>query len=87
MAIGRSAYSGLDIYPAVVVRSRRMDEEIYSGNMFSIDHAGGDWAIWRYDDDDGGREQIILTQDAMDELRDYFVQCYMEDRVTASACG
>lgn len=79
--------SRLDIHPATVVRSRRMNEEIYSGNTFSIDQAGSDWAIWRYDDDDGGREQIILTRDGMDELRDYFVQCYTEDRATASVSG
>jgi hypothetical protein len=54
----------------------------YHGNSFSIDHVGGDWTIWRFSDDDGNREQIILTDEAMDELRDYFAAYYDEDRST-----
>lgn len=54
--------------------------DVYGGNFLSIAHVGGDWSIWRICDDDGNREEIILTDGAMDELRDYFAEHYAEDR-------
>lgn len=57
---------------------------LYHGNGFDVDRHGSDWTIWRIADDDGNREQIILTQDAMDELRDYFADCYPEDRAAVT---
>lgn len=59
-------------------------DDIYGGNSFSIEKHGDDWALWRYCDDDGGREQLILTGDGMDELRDYFAEHYTEDRETTA---
>lgn len=51
-----------------------MPDDIYSGNFFSIARVGDEWAIWRYNDEDGEREQIILTSEGMDELADWFVE-------------
>jgi len=55
------------------------DSDIYIGNSFSITRIGGDWAIWRFSGGDGDREQIILTDEAMNELADYFADCFAED--------
>lgn len=57
-----------------------MGDDIYSGNSFSIEQVGGDWAIWRYCGHDGERERVILDTEGMDELRDYFAENYAEDR-------
>lgn len=67
------------------------DLDVYSGNHFSVEQAGTDWAIWRYSGDTFGTlappeiERLILTTDAMDELRDYFAESYPEDRAAATA--
>lgn len=59
--------------------------DVYSGNDFSIERVGDDWRIWRICNADGDQEQIILTTDAMDELRDYFADAggYGEHRESA----
>ena len=53
---------------------------VYVGNSFNVDHEGDDWSVWRLSDDNGNRQEIILTTDAMDELRDYFAEYYAEDK-------
>lgn len=59
--------------------------DIFLGGHFNIERAGGEWTIWLICDDEGNREQIILTQSAMDDLADYFADFYASDRAKARA--
>ena len=62
-----------------------MDSDIYLDSFFNVAREGNDWAIWRITNDDGDRETLILTTEAMDQLRDYFNDFYAEDRAQARA--
>lgn len=53
---------------------------MYCGDAFNVDRVADDWTIYRFSGGDEDREQIILTTEAMDELRDYFTLYYAEDR-------
>ena len=58
-------------------------EDAYHGDSFNIALEKGRWErwiIWRISDDEGNREQIVLSQKGMDELADYFAKFYAEDK-------
>lgn len=62
--------------------------DVYSGNMFSVSRHGDDWTIWRYTGQefaDARREELVLTTEAMDELRDYFAEDFGEQRDEVAA--
>ncbi len=53
--------------------------EVYEGNCFSVKRVGSAWTIWRHRGDDT-TEEIVLDEEGMEELRDYFADYYARDR-------
>lgn len=53
--------------------------DVYEGNSFNVKHVGDGWVIWRHRGEDSF-EEVTLDTDGMDELRDYFAECWAEDK-------